>query len=136
MVTQQYTLMPVRNEHVPAALRFLLDLEEGRGRVLDLPDGWTSDLIRHQYGRTSKNMKKLQKYLAAHPGDRFTGDALAAAIGLPYGWNSIAGMLGGYQRLVQNHYALRNWPFDFDPDADGEWKYSMRQDVADIIKAL
>lgn len=135
MITNDYVLLPVRAMHYKTALRFVLGLEDEEDAP-GLPDGWTADLIRRQYARTSTRMKRLQKHLAAHPGEAFTGDELGDAIGVDRGWNSVAGMLGGYQRLVQNHYGLSNWPFDFGPDSDGVWKYTMRPAVAEIIAAL
>lgn len=98
--------------------------------------GWTEALIERQFLESSDTMRDLQKTLAAQPDKEFTGNELADAIGMEYGWNSVAGMLGAAQRRIENRYGRTTQPFTIRRGRSGQAHYSMTPEVAAIIARL
>lgn len=142
MSNDEYVQVYVRKSDLPRVYRLIGSLDEEANAPVVEPVGasskeWSADLLKKQYVDASKTIKALERFLADHEGERFTGDELAAGIGLQYGWNSIAGALGAASRRHRNHYGRQDFPFDIDYDDDDELaRYSMPSKYATIIKSL
>lgn len=98
--------------------------------------GWTSGLIERQYRESPDSMKRFQRLLADEPGKEFSTSDVVAALDVPYGWNSVAGMLGAYGNRVKNRYKQTTFPFQTRWEGDGEALHSMTPEVASIIREL
>jgi len=148
ILSDEYVQVPVPKRYVTQVYGFIASLDQQDPTeakplpvvllesALDPYNGWSEDLIRKQYKQSPETMKKFQKVLAEHPDKEYTSEELANAIGLEYGWNSIAGALGAYQRRIQNRYGMKTWPFSASYDADGHSYFSVSPQVAEIIRSL
>jgi hypothetical protein len=60
------------------------------------------DAIRKHLLTRPQSIRDLAKYLAGRPDQDVKSDEAAAALNMPYGWNSLAGALGAFGRYCTN----------------------------------
>lgn len=142
---EEFVSVLVPRKHLTRVYGLVASLEQhasGNPEVAPAPnetkeEQWPRDLIERQYRESPDSMKKFQRFLADHEGKEFSTTQMADAIGVAYGWNSVAGALGAYGRRVKNRYKRESFPFDSRWDHEkGEQYHSMTPRVADIINSL
>ena len=90
-----------------------------------LGDGWTDSLIRRMYAESADQMRELLKLLAKADGEEVSTNEIAAALELPKGAKSVAGMVGALGRRVNSRYGMEALPWT------SRWRYI---DLADETK--
>lgn len=95
---------------------------------------WDEGTIREHLLPASETIRRLAKYLASRPNEEVTTDEAAGELGLPHGWNSLAGSLGAFGRYCVN----RDLPFPWDSwyGDDGRARMRMHPRVAELVRAL
>lgn len=97
---------------------------------------WPPDLIRRQFDESPDIIKRFQKVLANHPGEKFLTADIASQLKAAKGSKTIAGALGAYGRRTANRYKMKTWPFENAWNhAEGQQSYWMQAEVAAIIKS-
>ena len=134
-----YVQVMVPEERLPAVYRLLADAAPGRGAVGGAPPAsgsWTDEafIVEHLAPR-SKTIRDLAKYLAERPGQAVGSEDAAAALGLPFGWNSLAGALGAAGNYFANQGIDFPWSSAEDPD-DGRARLTMSPEVAAAIRKV
>lgn len=96
---------------------------------------WPPDLVRRQFDESPDIIKRFQKVLANHPGEKFLTSDLASQLNAEKGSKTIAGALGAYGRRTANRYKMETWPFECEWNhTEGQQSYWMSANVAAIIK--
>lgn len=99
---------------------------------------WDRELVTdHLVNAGSDSIKQLARYLADRPDEDVTTDEAAAALGLPHGWNSIAGALGAYGRYLSNRGLGFPWE-SLRSNAASGWRSRLRMDadLAALVRDL
>lgn len=89
--------------------------------------------VKKHLGPRSKTIRELAKFLAARPGKAITADEAAKALGLPYGWNSLAGALGALGNYLSNRGIDFPWAAVTDP-GDERVRLTMDASTAAAVK--
>ena len=98
-------------------------------------EDWLPDLIRRQFDESPEIIKRFQKILASHPGEKFLTSDMASKLKASKGPKTIAGALGAYGRRTKNRYKMETWPFkNAWNHTEGQQSYWMTAEVAAIIK--
>ncbi len=122
--------------HLKEIYGFISTLDSAAGEPKKGID-WPADLVRRQFNESPEIIKRFQKLLASHPGQKFHTSEIASQLKAAKGAKSIAGALGAYGRRVANRYKMKTFPFDQAWDhAKHEQSHWMKTDVATIIKSL
>ena len=115
-----YVPVLVPEESLAKVYRVLGDLpEESSGdevaHVASGPNFWrTPDAIKNHLLTRPQSIRGLAKYLAERPDQDVKSEDAAAALNLPYGWNSLAGALGAFG----NYCAPRGLDFPWTTRVD------------------
>lgn len=93
-------------------------------------------LVRRMYDESQPRHREFMKLLADHPEEWLYTNQIAAALKLPHGSSSAAGMLGAFGRRATHRYGgLKPWVSEWDPAAY-EARHTMTTEVAEIIRSL
>jgi Family of unknown function (DUF6416) len=93
---------------------------------------WTAGSLETTLRAASATIQGLARYLAEHPGEEITTTEVADALGLQFGWNSLAGALGAFGRRLANRGLSFPWATWYSPD-DGKSRMMMEPDVAALV---
>jgi len=98
------------------------------------PDFWRDwvNIRRHLMPR-SRTIRELAKYLAERPDEEVTADEAAEALGLPYGWNSLAGALGAFGRYCGNRDIAFPWETSYD-NAEERARMRLDAETAEVFR--
>ena len=120
-----YVLMAVPEELVPAVAKLVGEgSSPALGQVTSVVgedgfvNGWDRETVRKAYRESADNMRELLRFLSRSPEREVSSYEIADAIGARFGWNTVAGMLGAFQRRCANHYGRTKpmWEFRYDQD--------------------
>src|SRR4051794_14593986 len=64
----------------------------------------TDDLVRRIFAESQPAHRKMLEFLASRPDEWMYSEDVAAALGLPHGQASLAGMLGAFGRRAKHRY--------------------------------
>lgn len=130
-----YVQVMVPEEHLAAVYRVLLSAQDRapsnsvaapQDLVSSTVTGWRDPaFVRTHLGPRSETIRGLARYLADRPGQPVTAEAAADALGLPYGWNSLAGALGALGNYLANRGIEFPWSAVTDPD---DWRVRLTMD--------
>ncbi len=130
-----YVQVMVPEEHLAAVYRLLISAEDGArskpgraGQELLAPTaaGWRDPaFVGTHLGPRSETIRGLARYLADRPAQAVTAEAAADALGLPYGWNSLAGALGAFGNYLANRGIEFPWSAVTDPE---DWRVRLTMD--------
>lgn len=137
-----YVMMAIPEELVPAVAKFI----EGRpdGALEPVPEGateegfvhgWDRDTVRRAYRESADRMRDLLHFLARNPDREVSSYEVAEAIGARFGWNTVAGMLGAFQRRCANRYGRKMPMWEFRYDDRDRILVTMPSKVADAIRS-
>ncbi len=148
MASNEFVYIPVRSSRLSDVFAFMAELESSKDRVrveeaaqdgqvtTEGDPGLDRALLERMYRESHEAHRGLIEYLAEHPEEwHYTGD-LAAALGLPHGARSLAGMLGAFGRRAQHRYGGQTpWISEWDAGVH-EAKHRMASEVAEQITAI
>lgn len=130
-----YVPVMIPEEHLAAVYRLLISAQDeapsGPGQATQelptpTPAGWRDPaFVRAHLGPRSETIRGLATYLADRPGQAVTAVAAADALGLPYGWNSLAGALGAFGNYLANRGIEFPWSAVTDPN---DWRVRLTMD--------
>jgi hypothetical protein len=106
-----------------------------RGDAWD-PDFWLDEAnIKEHLRPRSRTIRGLAKYLASRPDEQVTSDEAAEALGLKYGWNSLAGALGAFGRYCVNRGLEFPWETSYE-NPEERAHLTLDRRTADVFKQL
>lgn len=105
------------------------------GEPADRGRRWDEAALREYLAEASDTIKGLAKYLAERPGQEVTTEEVASELGLPHGWNSLAGALGAWGRKIGNR-GFDDFPWESWWGTDGHTRMRMSPEVAEIVRKL
>jgi hypothetical protein len=135
-----YIQVMVPEEQLAAVYRVLLsahgpgalgpDPQPREGMPPTAGGGWRDPaFVRTHLGGRSETIRGLAKYLADRPGQAVTAEAAAEALGLRYGWNSLAGALGAFGNYLANRGIEFPWSSITDA-SDERVRWTLDTDTA------
>ena len=80
----------------------------------------------------SDTVRDAAKYLAQRAGTWITSEEIATALGLPHGWNSLAGAFGAAGRYFANRDIALPWDWTYYTP-DGRIRLRMDPEIAKVI---
>ncbi len=75
-------------------------------------NGWTEQLVRRMFKESGDPMQRLLRMLAEADGEEVSTNEIAAALDLPKGASSVAGMAGAIGRRVKSRYGMKGLPWE------------------------
>jgi hypothetical protein len=108
------------------------------GQATESADASTAlaQTVRRIYLESDEPFRNLLRFLADHPGQPMSTGEVAAALRLPNGAASLAGMLGAFARRSKSRYE-GYWPFErlYNPGLNRA-ELMMENNVAVIVSGL
>jgi hypothetical protein len=124
--------VPVPTDRLIEVYRLLGTPPGGPAAAADEGQPWTAARLETTLRAASATIQGLARYLAEHPGEEITTTQVADALGLEFGWNSLAGALGAFGRRLGNRGLSFPWATWYSPD-DGKSRMMMEPDVASLV---
>jgi hypothetical protein len=81
----------------------------------------------------SDTIRGAAMYLAQRPGTWLSSDEIAGHLGLPYGWNSLAGAFGAAGTYFSNREIAMPWDWTYHDTPDGRIRLRMPQEIAQVV---
>ena len=81
----------------------------------------------------SDTIRGAAEYLAQRPGSWVSSDEIAEHLGLPYGWNSLAGAFGAAGTYFSNREIAMPWDWTYHDTPDGRIRLRMPAEIAEIV---
>jgi hypothetical protein len=75
-------------------------------------NGWTEQLVRRMFKESGDPMQRMLRMLAEADGEEVSTNEIAAALDLPKGASSVAGMAGAIGRRVNSRYGMEGLPWE------------------------
>jgi hypothetical protein len=91
--------------------------------------------VKTHLATRSATIRGMAKYLAARPGQWLTSEPIAEALGLEYGWNSLAGALGAAGHYFKNRGIAMPWHWTYDTP-DRHVQLMMDAETAAVITSV
>jgi hypothetical protein len=124
-----FALVPVPHSRVLDVYAFLsADAASSTPASANALEGWDAAGFGRHVGRASETIQSLVRYLSERAGAEVSVRDAAEALGLPHGWNSLAGALGAFGRYCGNRDL--DFPWEYWYDGDGLTVMRMSEDVA------
>ena len=106
--------------------------------------GWTEQLVRRMFKESGDPMQRMLRLLAEADGEEVSTNEIAAALNLPKGAASVAGMAGAIGRRVNSRYGMDGLPWDtrwrpIDPTDDTkgtETLFALPKWICKVIRDL
>jgi hypothetical protein len=98
-------------------------------------DAWDQRTLEQALREVSPTVEDLARFLAEHPDEEVSTTEAADALGLPFGWNSLAGTLGAFGRYLGNRDLDFPWEVWYSP-VDGRTRMRMDGRTAELVRSL
>jgi len=81
----------------------------------------------------SETIRGAAKYLAQRPGTWASSDEIAEHLGLPHGWNSLAGAFGAAGQYFSNRDIAMPWDWTYHDTPDGRIRLKLEPEIAKVV---
>jgi hypothetical protein len=134
-----YVSVSVPERYLPDVYRLLAQLQDQDAKSAPPTKEWDPDFwrqpanIREHLLSRPQTIRDLAGYLSTRPDQEVGAEQAAQALGLPKGWNSLAGALGAFGNYCGNRGLEFPWKTRYG--SDGRARFTLDTETANVFTA-